>query len=102
MTHMNTSQELSSHKTIPTGLQDQPSESRSGNPETDQFPQRTDELTRLERQGLNDVLRRLGEMIDEVSLARVNANFDRRRQICDGMLKALHIASCAVQIKYPE
>lgn len=102
MTHMNTSQESCSDKTTPTDLQDQPSESKSGSPETKEFPQRTDELTKLERQGLNDVLRKLGEMIDEVSLARVNANFDRRIQICDGMLKALRIASCAVQIKYPE
>lgn len=102
MTHMNTSRESSSHKTTQTDLPDQQSESKSGSQDQDQFPQRTDELTRLERQGLNDVLRKLGDMIDEVSVARVNANFDRRRQICDGMLKALHIASCAVQIKYPE
>lgn len=102
MTAQSTSQETCSDRTALSDITDLPVECRSGSQETDQFPERIDELTRSEQQGANDALRRLASLVEEVEEAYKNANFERQKGILRGMLKVYECAHRGILIRYPE
>ena len=96
MTHSNTSLESCSDKTTPEDTTGQPSESKSGNRDAIAFQSLIDGLSNLEREGVSQVLHVLEQLTGDAERAQQDANFQRRKEICGGMVKAFNVAHRAI------
>lgn len=99
-TQANTSPETCSDKTIPDDTKDQPSESKSGSQDAIAFLSLIDGLTRLEREGARQALEAIERFIHEAEKVQREANFQRRREICGGMMRALNVAHRAILTEF--
>ena len=100
MTQADTSLETCSDKTNPEDTTDQPLESKSGSQDAIAFRSLIDGLSNLEREGARQALEAIERFIHEAEKVQREANFQRRREICGGMMKALNVAHSAILTEF--
>ena len=100
MTHQSTSPESCSDKTNQEDTTDQQSESKSGSQDAIAFQSLIDGLSNLEREGARQALEAIERFIYEAEKVQREANFQRRREICGGMMRALNVAHRAILTEF--